>query len=159
MMKKPATDMARQIPRWVSPPRIRSLLRGNPPLVYQLLIRLDQPVPIRIVSLGPFTLPPGWYVYSGSARRASAARLARHLRKRKTRRWHIDYLLTQPHARVVAVRLWRWQPGLECAVNQALVRSHRASPAIPGFGSSDCRKHCPAHLLFLRDPPPGITDA
>jgi Uri superfamily endonuclease len=193
--------------RWVLPKHLPAMLRANPPIVYQLLIRLDQPVPIRIASLGSFTLPPGWYVYSGSARRTSGSRLARHLRKRKPRRWHIDYLLSRKNARVVGIRLWPWQPGLECAVNQALLhatgpcsddspdrapwflrfaqdrlcgrgavavdqrhallpemRSYSctstdwAVPPILGFGSSDCRHACPAHLLFLPGPPPGITD-
>lgn len=132
---------------WLPPGRLAALLRDNPPVVYQLLICLDQPTPIRIATLGPCTLPAGWYVYSGSARRASAARLARHLRKRKCRRWHIDYLLTCPGARVVAVRLWPWQPALECRVNRTLLRWHGASVPLARFGSGDCAHGCPAHLL------------
>lgn len=147
MRKNAPARRVPQTPRWASCPSSLLLLRDNPPVVYQLLIRLDQSTRIRIASLGSFILPAGWYVYSGSARRAAAARLARHFRKRKPRRWHIDYLLTRSCARVLAVRLWPWQPDLECKVNQALLRSGRASAAVPGFGSSDCERACPAHLL------------
>lgn len=147
-MDKKATE-ARSGPAWVLPARVRALLRDDPSVVYQLLIRVDGPANIRIASLGSFTLPIGWYVYSGSARRASSARVARHLRKRKCLRWHIDYLLSQPCARVVGVRLWPWRDGLECAVNRDLLETCAAQAPIPRFGSSDCEHGCPAHLLFL----------
>jgi Uri superfamily endonuclease len=142
---------------WVSPRWVHSLLRDNPPIVYQLLIHLDRPARIRIGSLGTFILPAGWYVYSGSARRASAGRLARHLRKHKTRRWHIDYLLARPHTRIVAIRIFPWRPGRECAVNQALLKDAGLAVPIPGFGSSDCRHACPAHLLSCPPRPPSFS--
>lgn len=139
--------------RWLSPPRILSALRHSPSVVYQALIRLDRAAYIRITSLGTFILPAGWYVYSGSARRGSAARLARHLRKRKTCRWHIDYLLARPHTRIVAIRVFPWRPGRECGVNQALLKDAGLTVPILRFGSSDCRLACPAHLLkCARDP-------
>jgi Uri superfamily endonuclease len=139
--------------RWISPRRIRALLRHGPPVVYQLLIRLRRPARLRIAAFGTFILPAGWYVYSGSARRASAGRLARHLRKHKTRRWHIDFLLAVPHARIVALRLFPWRPGRECAVNQSLIDGAALTAPVPGFGSSDCRRACPAHLLQCRRDP------
>ncbi len=138
---------------WVPSRSLPALLAAGPPVVYQLLIGLEQPARLRIASLGAFTLPPGWYVYSGSAYRASAARLARHLRRRKTLRWHIDYLLARPRARVVAVRLWPWRDGLECTVNQALLHAGGARVPIPRFGSNDCRHACPAHLVQLGSSP------
>ena len=133
---------------WLRPARIGRLLRDDPAIIYQLLIRVDHPTRICIGRRAPIVLPIGWYVYSGSARRGSSARLTRHLRKRKVLRWHIDHLLTAPHARVTAVRFWPWKPGLECAANQALVAAGAKAP-IAGFGSSDCRGGCPAHLVAL----------
>lgn len=141
---------------WLEALCIPRLLRDNPPIVYQLLIRVYHPAPIRISRRAPALLAVGWYIYSGSARRASSARLARHLRKRKVCRWHIDYLLTGPRARVTAVRFWPWKPGLECAVNQALLKAG-AQTVVRGFGNGDCERSCPAHLLFLSGPPDGIT--
>lgn len=43
-------------------------------------------------ALGEIRLERGWYAYVGSARRARAARVARHLSPAKSLRWHADYL-------------------------------------------------------------------
>lgn len=144
---------------WLEPGAALASLKPDAPTVYQLLIRVDKPLAFRIASLGRIDLPVGWYVYSGSARRAAAARISRHLRKRKPKRWHIDYLLTRREARVIAIRLWPWESGLECKVNQRLINERDAQAVIPRFGSSDCRSGCRAHLLFLPSPPDGITDS
>lgn len=90
-------------------------------------------------ALGEFDLAAGTYIYTGSARRNPAARVARHLAREKRLRWHVDWLLAHPAARVTEVR---WFTGAECAVN-------RATPGelpVPGFGASDCRAGCGAHL-------------
>jgi len=111
---------------------------------YRLTIRLARCVRVRVGRLGWVRLPAGVYYYCGSARRALPARVARHLRRRKPRRWHIDYLLAHPAARVMAVRAWADRR--ECdLVAAALRRGGRA--AIKGFGSSDCASGCPAHLI------------
>ena len=60
--------------------------------------------------LGTFLFPVGRYIYTGSAKRSIEARIARHLRKKKTLRWHIDYLLASPKAKVVSVNPVRPQP-------------------------------------------------
>jgi len=87
-------------------------------------------------------LPAGRYVYTGSAKRALEARIARHLRQDKTLRWHIDYLLAAPGVRVVGVVRSR---RTECAENRAV----RGSIPAPGFGASDCRAGCGSHLRHL----------
>ncbi len=84
---------------------------------------------------------PGLYLYAGSAKRGLAARLARHLRKRKPLRWHIDRLTVA--GKVVGAAVGTWRSGLECRVAEALAR--RWGLAAAGFGSSDCR--CPGHLV------------
>jgi Uri superfamily endonuclease len=109
---------------------------------YQIFITLDMPVRVRVGRLGEIPFPAGHYVYTGSARRAMAARLRRHLSRDKPLRWHIDYLLASPHATVVDVQLF-FEP--ECAVNQ---RTPGTIPA-PGFGASDCRAGCGSHLKQL----------
>jgi len=108
---------------------------------YQLEIELQRAVRCRIGRLGIFVFPKGRYVYTGSARRNVAARIARHLAKAKRRHWHIDYLLARPEARVR--RALSFAAG-ECDVN----RRTRGTIAVPGFGSSDCRAGCGAHLKF-----------
>lgn len=94
---------------------------------------------------GAAVLPAGRYLYCGSARGPGGlrARIARHLRRRKTLRWHVDRLTTR--GRVIAV--WAIPDGDECA----LVASLAGLPVpLPGFGSSDCRG-CASHLLAWPD--------
>lgn len=109
---------------------------------YQLEIVLAAPVRLWVGGLGEFDFSAGRYVYTGSARRNLEARIARHLRREKTLRWHIDYLLGAPESAVVGVmRL----DGAECALNRAVTGALVA----PGFGASDCRAGCGSHLKYL----------
>jgi hypothetical protein len=57
---------------------------------YQLWIALRRPLDIEVGRLGVCRFPAGVYVYTGSAKRNLEARIARHCRKDKTLRWHID---------------------------------------------------------------------
>lgn len=114
----------------------------TPFTTYQLLIELSQPVRCRIGRLGEFDFPAGRYCYTGSAKRAFEARIARHLRPEKTLRWHIDYLLAAPGVRIVHVRRSRRD---ECAWNQAT----RGRVVVAGFGASDCGAGCGAHLRYV----------
>ena len=114
----------------------------------------------------------GGLVYCGSARRAMAGRILRHLSRGggdeqqlrpqlaaalgaagapprpKRLRWHVDYLLEQPEARVVGVTLL-FDAHLECEMAGFLVAKMGAQPAWPRFGASDCVSGCGAHLLRL----------
>jgi Uri superfamily endonuclease len=109
---------------------------------YQLEIALAMPVRLQVGRLGMFDLPAGRYVYTGSARRNLEARIARHLRREKSLRWHIDYLLGIPEAEVVGVTR---HAEAECALN----RLTHGRVLVPGFGASDCRAGCGSHLKFL----------
>lgn len=98
---------------------------------------------LRVGALGEHELPAGRYAYTGSARRATAARLWRHLGHRRRRlRWHVDYLLDHAACRVVDVGLFRIP---ECTLNQGI----GGRVPVPGFGASDCREGCGAHLRYL----------
>lgn len=109
---------------------------------YQLLIRVDDELEIDVGALGQHRFAAGHYVYTGSARRNLEARIRRHLSRDKRLRWHIDYLLIQPAVHILEVTTSA-EP--ECAWNQSLCGTH----PVPGFGASDCRKGCGAHLVFL----------
>lgn len=111
-------------------------------ITYQLQIEVAQPVRIAVGRLGTFLFPAGLYVYTGSARRNIEARIARHLSKKKTLRWHIDYLLASPKAKVVSVKR---SSQAECDLNQKV----RGEVLVPGFGASDCRNGCGSHLQYL----------
>ncbi len=112
------------------------------PHTYQLRIHVAQALALRIGALGEFAFPAGDYVYTGSAKRNFEARIARHLRREKKIRWHIDYLLVAPGVQVTEVHR---SDGAECALNQA---TPGTIPS-PGFGSSDCRHGCGSHLKYL----------
>jgi Uri superfamily endonuclease len=108
---------------------------------YQLVMDVPSTVRVRVGRLGEFEFPAGTYVYTGSARRGIEARLARHVRAVKALRWHIDYLLAAPGVRITRIVRSRRE---ECRLNQA----SGGQVLVPGFGSSDCRAGCGAHLKY-----------
>jgi Uri superfamily endonuclease len=105
---------------------------------------------IRVGALGRIRFTGGVYGYVGSARGRSvtlAHRLARHLRRDKIRRWHIDYLTSHPSVRPVAVYVSP-APSL---TERTLVRLCASRfPAVPGFGNSDRRGQTAGHLFLLQ---------
>jgi Uri superfamily endonuclease len=128
-------------------------MSGSDRGAYCLLIRLGQASAATIGRLGRFRFPAGYYVYTGSALRNLAARVARHQRQAKRLRWHIDYLLALPAARILGCFPYVAESRQECEINQAVQRMRGAQVPAPGFGSSDCRSGCPAHLTYFRRRP------
>jgi sugar fermentation stimulation protein A len=124
-------------------------LGGADSCLYQLVIRLRRKRFIEVGRLGRFAFPSGYYIYTGSARRGLESRTARHLRKEKRLRWHVDYLLVL--ARVVGVARYREGPLSECELSRKVEGLPGSGIVAPGFGSSDCK--CSTHLFhFRRDP-------
>jgi Uri superfamily endonuclease len=114
---------------------------ASPWRTYQLIIQVEHDLRFRVGHLGERSLPAGTYVYTGSAKRNFEARVARHLRRDKTARWHIDYLLAAPGVEIVdVVRSIQ----AECALNQ----NTQGQVLIPGFGASDCTRGCGSHLKY-----------
>jgi Uri superfamily endonuclease len=110
------------------------------PGAYALLVALDAPTLVHAGRRSAL-LPPGRYLYCGSAKGPGGlrARLGRHMRRGKTRRWHIDQLTEA--GRVLGAFIV--SGGDECA----LVAAHAPLPVpLDGFGSSDCPR-CRSHLL------------
>lgn len=125
--------------------------------VYCVVVRLEREARIRVGRLGLRTFAPGMYVYTGRAARCLAARLARHLRRRKPKRWHIDHLTTHRWARVVGLLAFLGDAARECQVNQRVMAS--AQSDVPGFGASDCRSGCRSHLAYFAPPgPPRVIE-
>lgn len=112
---------------------------------YQLRIRVNKAICVAIGALGRHHFPQGEYVYTGSAKRHLHARLARHLRPEKKLRWHIDYLLAHPAVCIVSVTT---SNQAECDWN----RQMKGDAPVAGFGASDCRSGCGAHLVRLESP-------
>jgi len=111
---------------------------------YLLVLKLQGIRKLQVGKLGTFTFPPGIYCYVGRARNHLRQRLARHGKKEKPQRWHIDYLL--PHTQIEAILLFPLEGLTECNLVQRLV-GMGGKPFPPRFGSSDCR--CQGHLIFF----------
>ncbi len=113
--------------------------------LYIAVFALDRPRRLRVGRLGRFDFPAGMYYYVGSARRARDARLARHGRRRKPLRWHVDYLSTK--AVMLGAILVDAASASECGLAAAL--AERYPRHVRNFGASDCR--CGGHLFH--EPP------
>lgn len=114
--------------------------------VYVLLIEVWGEIPIGHLGVRRFA---GCYAYVGSAQGPGGfRRLLRHHQvaagARPARRWHIDALLARGVWRGAFVQE-TGERGVECALARRLARI--LPPAVPGFGSSDCR--CPTHLFAV----------
>ncbi len=115
--------------------------------VYLLLVNMEHDKALTIGGLGKTEFKQGYYVYAGSALNNLGKRIARHMRKRKQKRWHIDYL-TAEAAAVTAVPIVTGD-NLECEL-AAAVQKIAAHP-VKGFGSSDCK--CTSHLYYFAENP------
>src|SRR5690606_10587184 len=97
---------------------LATAVQGPDSGLYILWLTLPRPIRIPVGRLGTLALPAGLYAYVGSAQRRRSARIARHLRPDKPRRWHIDYV--RPYGRVVAVSLVDGSREEECRLAQRL---------------------------------------
>ncbi len=115
---------------------------------YQLVIVLRKRRNISVGHDGRFSFPAGYYVYTGSAKRGLESRIARHLRRLKKMRWHVDYLLR--YGRITAVKRYgNSQSKFELSRKVESLPGSRV--IVPGFGSSDCK--CSTHLLYFERSP------
>jgi Uri superfamily endonuclease len=128
------------------------------PGAYLLHLRLPEPSRIAVGKLGQFQFPPGDYIYLGSALGPGGikARLNRHRYGYSKQFWHIDYLRT--HAWLVGFAFVISNPAsiqtarFECVWSQSLLVLPGASVITPGFGASDCKSGCKAHLIGFAKP-------
>ena len=125
-------------------------LRTLPPQLdagtYQLRLKVQRTITVRIGALGNRSFPRGIYVYTGRAKRALQARIKRHRIPQKKPFWHIDYLLNHPMVNLTEIRIISNDPANECAQNRRLEKLPDSRP-IPRFGSSDCTSTCQGHLV------------
>jgi Uri superfamily endonuclease len=112
---------------------------------YLLIIKIPR-VRIEVGALGILDLEEGCYCYVGSAMNGLDQRIGRHLSEKKKMRWHIDYL-TKECFSIDAYE--SAHPGAsECMLGN-IVQQNGGTPAVKGFGCSDCI--CHTHLFRLED--------
>jgi Uri superfamily endonuclease len=118
---------------------------------YLLVLLLQDCINVEVGRLGLCSFVPGVFVYTGSALGpgGAPARIGRHLSRRKAPRWHIDYL--DAVAPIIAVSVAYGSERRECRWSQRLRALEGCYAPVAGFGSSDCRDGCPAHLWRLPD--------
>ena len=127
----------------------------NPPQggAYALYLNIRKSMTLQVGSLKEGVFPSGRYVYVGSARKSIAGRIARHRRLAETKtgniHWHIDYLLTNPGIDLIGEKIHAGR--MECDVAREIASMPDASVPVRGFGSSDCRCGCRAHLFRIGD--------
>lgn len=114
---------------------------------YLVVLQTKEDQDLVIGAKGVRHFPKGYYVYTGSAKKNLAARLARHQRKRKKMHWHIDYL--RQHTDVVAVLPIRTQDDLEHELAHAI--DAIADWHVDAFGCTDCE--CQSHLFGFAENP------
>lgn len=115
------------------------------PGTYVFVTRSRTSAKIQIGRRGCLDIRAGYYLYVGSAFGPGGvlARVSRHWRERKAKRWHIDYL--REWATPVSAWCCYDTDHLEHRWAQALAKFPGIIPA-KGFGCSDC--NCESHLFF-----------
>jgi sugar fermentation stimulation protein A len=120
---------------------------------YVFLLRLLEPADVRVGALGEHHFPAGWYLYTGSARRNLHGRVSRHWSLKPALHWHFDHLTTVLSSEPVGAVVVPLDAGLdECELNRRVGALVGRRAPVRGFGASDCRADCPAHLWFSAAP-------
>ena len=119
---------------------------ATPKGIYVLIIRLDSDASIKVGAVGQKTFQKGRYAYVGSAQKNLEQRVKRHLRRKKCKFWHIDYLLGSDSAEVINVLFKQGSKAEECRVAGEISKK---GEAVSGFGCSDC--NCKSHLFRIGD--------
>lgn len=99
-----------------------------------------------IGALGSIILPPGDYIYLGSARGPGGItkRVARHCRAEIKTFWHVEHLTKAEQIKGTGV----CENISECTLTSIFLTWPEFQVAIPRFGSTDC-KQCKGHLLVF----------
>jgi len=120
-----------------------SFLKGS----YLLVLSIKKRVRLKPGSLGRVELPPGCYVYVGSAKGPGGfeKRVSRHLRKVKKARWHIDYLTRTNGVKVESV--FYTSPEYDEPMLTRFLSSLGLHKIVKGFGTTDHPDDF-SHLLF-----------
>ncbi|MCD6219848.1 DUF123 domain-containing protein, partial [Candidatus Calescamantes bacterium] len=92
--------------------------------------------------LGNIKFEKGNYIYVGSSQNGVEKRIKRHLKKRKKKFWHIDYLVENKNVLISKVYCKKGGKDEECRIAGELIKY---SEPVLRFGCSDC--NCTSHLF------------
>jgi Uri superfamily endonuclease len=112
--------------------------------IYVLIIQVIEDTDINVGALGKLSFKKGLYAYVGSAQNNLEYRIKRHLRKKKPKFWHVDYLLDNAAAKIVNTYFKKAKKSDECKTAAAI---RKKGKPITGFGCSDC--NCNSHLFQI----------
>lgn len=117
---------------------------------YALILHDRSNASVQVGRWGLLNIQPGFYLYIGSAFGPGGvrARVSRHCRKSKAKRWHVDYL--REHADLIEVWYSHCTRHLEHEWAAAFLGMDGVAP-VEGFGCSDCE--CRSHLFFSKTRP------
>ena len=117
---------------------------------YTLLILIREDVEVNVGNLGHHTFKRGFYTYTGSALGKNGInlkhRIERHISNNKKVHWHIDYILCLKESSIIGVIYSSLGKDLECIISKEIEDSDLSEIVVRGFGSSDCKSDCRAHL-------------
>ncbi len=125
--------------------------------VYTLIISISKETEIEVGKLGKKRFLKGYYTYTGSALGKGSnlrKRVLRHLGKKKRKFWHIDFLLSSKESSINAVIAAPTNIKKECQINLLIRKKLKPNILVKGFGSSDCKSGCRAHLLYFGEENP-----
>jgi len=121
--------------------------------IYTLVVFLSKEVCLNVGRLGFQRFPEGFYTYTGSALGKGVSslcnRVSRHLKKEKSKRWHVDFLLAHENTVVTTVVAVQTNRKAECRMNRHIRENAKAKIPCRGFGASDCKEKCESHLLYF----------
>ena len=117
---------------------------------YIVRLRVTRSQRIRIGRLGIIEFESGIYCYVGRALKNLQQRIARHRKRHKPLRWHIDYLRSK--SAWDGVEILSPDGPDECGITLELAGQPGAKRFPRGFGASDCG--CEGHLVWF--PLPGF---
>ncbi|MDY1591488.1 MAG: GIY-YIG nuclease family protein [Methanofastidiosum sp.] len=118
--------------------------------IYSLILILENDQYIEIGKLGNNLFKKGYYVYNGSAL-GGFGRVRYHLKEKKSKRWHIDYLIDK--AKIVKIITSEVKINHEHDISKSLASKKDAEIPVIKFGSSDCNKGCKSHLVYFKKLP------
>ena len=117
---------------------------------YCLIVKVSEQTSVQVGSLGTINFRPGRYVYVGSALNGLEKRIGRHISvsrgENRKKHWHIDYLLSSPHACIEGIYYRESCAREECMLSEKV---SELGPGVSSFGCSDCG--CRSHLYTISD--------